>query len=263
MPPVLLLVGVWGCLTALPRRWRSWTPRQVDGYWWPPRRSCSPLALAVVGSLLSDGLRSPLRLPRGVLLSRSASARSSADLSLDHQLLQRALPVGVRALIVPVAGWSSSFPSTTPMPLPTRAPSVRTTTGGSPTVRCSRVPRGDSGQAIPSCVDGETMRYLPPSGGPLGENASDRRTHPSSTLTPFDLAASDEDRSSVQDTFIALFNRGQRLGSNCRERLAERRRYFQRAVMSQVARASYTRALSRAGSGPGAGRVGSPDLPGG
>ncbi len=104
------------------------------------------------------------------------------------------------------------------------------------------------------------MRYLPPSGRPLAENASDCRTHPSSTLTPFDLAASDDDRFSVQDTFIALFNRGQLLGSNCRELgSVERRLYFQRVVMSQVARCELVlEPYPEQGADARAGRVGSP-----
>ena len=106
--------------------------------------------------------------------------------------MQRALPlVWSAALLVPVAVQVQLFPYNYAYAAP-----YASGLGENDYWRVSyrellpQVPRGDFVACYPHLSgDGETMRYLPSSGRPLAENASDCRTHPSSTLTPFDLAA--------------------------------------------------------------------------
>ena len=85
MPPVLLVVGVLGCLTALPRRWSKLTPA-AGGWLLVASQALLLPALAVVGqSLLYDGLRQVLFACPAVALLLTLGWRSFVtDLSRDH-----------------------------------------------------------------------------------------------------------------------------------------------------------------------------------
>jgi hypothetical protein len=241
MPTILLLVGVLGCLTTLKRPWTKLTPSAL-GWLLVTSQALLLPGLAVVGqSLLYDGLRQVLFATPAVALLLTLGWRSFVtDLGRDQPVMRRALPlVWSAALLVPVVVQVQLFPYNYAY-----TAGFATSLGENDYWRVSyrellpQVPRGDFVVCYPQLSGvGVTMRYLPPSGRPLAENSSDCRTHPSSTLTPFGLAASDDDRFVVEESFIALFNRGQQLGSNCRELgSVERRPYLQHAVMSQVAR---------------------------
>jgi hypothetical protein len=100
-----------------------------------------------------------------------------------------------------------------------------------------RIPRDEFMICYPAeSPEGDSMRYLPNIGRPPAEAANDCRTDPYSPLGPYHLADDDPDRDVVQKTFVVLLTRGARPGRNCTVLDAvTRHRYFERALMSQVA----------------------------
>ena len=244
VPSLLLIVGALGCVTGLPRRVPELTP-VVAGWLLVSTQALLLPFLAVVGqSLLYDGLRQVLfACPAVAVLLVFGWRKVSTDLGRDPGVARRMLPlVWSAALLVPVAVQIQLFPFAYSYAVP-----YATSLGAelendywrvSYRELLPQVPSGEFVVCYPDLSDdGQSLRTLPATGRPLAESSADCRTHPASTITPFDLAASDPDRFTVDSTFLAIYNRGQLPGSNCDELgTVERRLYLETLVMSRVAR---------------------------
>jgi hypothetical protein len=244
MPPALLLIGVVGCLTSLPRRLPRLTPEVCGWLFVGSQALLLPVLAMARQSLLYDGLRQVLfACPAVALLLTLGWRRFSEGVGRDSRTALRVVGVvWAAALLVPVVVQVQLFPYAYTYAAP------QATAVGAPLEddywRLSyrellpQIPRGEFVVCYPmSSPEGETMRYLPSTGRPAAESSTDCRTDPAGNLSPYGLAAPGDDAIGVQDTFLALFNRGQREGSNCRELgSVTRGLYFSRRVMSTVAR---------------------------
>jgi hypothetical protein len=244
MPPLLLLVGVLGCLTSLPRRMPRVTPHLGGWLLVISQALLLPVLAVVRQSLLYDGLRQVLFAAPAVALLLTAGWRSFlGGLGKDSRVAMRVLGVvWAAALLVPVAVQVQLFPYayTYAAPQAAQVQAVLEDDYWRLSYRelVPEIPPGGFVVCYPARSEqGKTMRYTPSTGRPAAENSADCRTDPAGSLAPFHLPVSEADGEEVQDTFLAVFNRGQAVGDNCRELASVTRGlYFSRRVMSTVAR---------------------------
>ena len=233
MPPVLLLVGVLGCLTLVPRRLPAVTPELCGWLAVALQALLLPVLAVVRQSHLSDHLRQVLfACPAVALLLTLGWRRFVTELGKDSRHARGVLGlVWSAALVGPVVvqlqlfpyGYSYAAPQASSLGALVQDDYARL----SFRELLPQIPRGEFVVCSPSLSDqGDTMRY-----------SADCRTDPLSSFSVYRVADSETDGRVVDDTFLALFTRGMKPGRNCQELgTVERWRYFSRAVMSRVAR---------------------------
>ena len=244
MPPLLLLIGVVGCLAAVPRRLPQVTPQVAGWLLVASQALLLPTLIILRQSLLYGDLRQVLFATPAVALLLTAGWRKFAsDLGRNSRTISTFVALTwSAAVLVPVAVQVQLFPYAYAYASP-QAEKLGAAVDNdfwriSYRELLPEIPRSEFIMCYPIFSPaGETMRYLASTGIPAADSSSDCRIHPISSLAPFGLAADDLDRFTVRDTFIGLFTRGFAPGSNCRELATiERWRYLDRTVLSTVAR---------------------------
>jgi hypothetical protein len=242
MPPLLLFIGVVGCLITVGRV--RLTPQTAGWLLVLSQAMLLPTLAVVRQSLLYDGLRQVLfACPAVALLLTAGWKRITDDSRAGSHRVGRVVAVTwAVALLAPLLVQVQLFPYayTYAAPYADALGAGRDNDYWRVSYRelLDQVPRDEFLICYPQLsAAGDTVRYMPPAGRPTAESSADCRTDPASTLTPFDLAHGDPEPYVVRDTFLAIFSRNQIHGRNCEDLgSVERRRYLTSAVMSTVAR---------------------------
>jgi len=245
MPPLLLLLGCVGCLAGL----LDWRGR---------RRSlhevrifviaCQALALPILAMLkqshLYDDLRQVLFACPAVALLLTlgtrhfvtdlgrSSGRTAGRITLGLWAVALLAPLTIQAQLFPY-NYAYASPQADLVGAPTENDFWRT----SFRELLPRVPADEFVMCSPFTTSGGlTMRYTTIMGRPPAEAGTDCRLDAISPLTAYrDRTVVNDQR--VEETFVALFERGRPPGDNC-QTLARvvRPRYFTTQVMSTAAR---------------------------